>query len=171
MSGFQQLVDQPLVGIGCLVGNESVDLFRARWQTEQVKAQTSYQGVPVGLLREAQPICGKPGQDEGIDGIVEFCGQGGGKLGGSGASQGLVGPVGFGGAADADPLGPLGSLVYPGTQQSHLGLGQQVSLGGHGDVGIESSDVADQQAFGAFADRERHSAITAGQGVITRVET
>ena len=170
MSGFQQPVDQPLVGIGCLVSNESVDLFGTRWQAEQVKAQASDQGMPVGLRRWGQPICGKPGQDEGVDGIVEFCGQGGGKLGRSGASQGLVRPVGLGGAADADPLGPLGPLVNPGTQQSHLGSGQQVALGRHGDVWVEPADVADQQALGAFADRERHPAITSGQGVVTRVE-
>ena len=65
----QQAVDQPLVGVGRVVGQKTVDLLGRRRQTRQIECDPADQGPPRRLGRGRQPVFKQLPEHKPIDRI------------------------------------------------------------------------------------------------------
>ena len=70
VGGSQEPLDRALVGVLVLVGEELLDLARARRQTGQIQAQPPQQRVGVGLRGRAHALGLEAREHEGVDGVA-----------------------------------------------------------------------------------------------------
>ena len=77
----------------------------------------------------------------------------------------LEGPMGPAGSVlTGEFLGPIKSLVYPGSQHPHLGGREALApAGGHGLLRIRTRHQVDQHALGALARQENLAGLAAAQ--------
>jgi len=64
----QQAVDQPLVGVRPVIGDEAIDFLRRRRQAGQIQADPANERDPVRLRRGLDPVFLQPCQDKTVDG-------------------------------------------------------------------------------------------------------
>ena len=67
----QQAIDQTLVGVGPGIGDEGLDLGRARRQAGEIVGHTTDQGPPIGGRDRTQARLQKRRQDQSIQGRAD----------------------------------------------------------------------------------------------------
>ena len=159
----QQPIDQPLVGVGTLIGKEHFDFLGRRRQPQQVEAEAAQQRGSVGLGRKHQPVLGELCDHECVDRRVQRVG--GARVGNAGPQQGSKGPKLTSLRVDGRPRRQrLDRFVgrrpgsHPAANQLDFLLAQATfPLGRHRAVDYQF----DQQAFVRLAGHDRRSALAA----------
>ena len=139
--GGEQAVDQPLVGVRGVIGQEGVDLGEGRGDAEEVQRQAADQGRLVGLGGGLQALALQPGQDEAVDRVPGAVGEADGRR--LGTLRGFEGPV----------LAPRRPLVDPAGEGRHL-LGRERLAGlrrRHLLLGVVGDEPSDQLAVVGLA--------------------
>ncbi len=144
----QQAIDQPLVGVRALVGDEGVDLGEGRRQAGQVERHPVDQGLAVGLRRGPQPLLLQLGVNVAVEVVDRLTVER--SAPDRNAPGRDVGPVRL----------VFGALLDPAGEDGDLGRGQGLvrRLGRHLQLVVGRQQAADQLALLRMAGDHRATA-------------
>jgi hypothetical protein len=149
------------VGIGVGIGEEGVDFFAGGREADEIEEEASEEdegrGIWLGGKGMGLVILG----DEGVDGIADPEGIGGGGDGRSGRWE--KGPMGAGVRFGEFIFWGWGTGGDPVLEELDLGWGEGFAFvaGGHAVIGIFFGDAFDEEAFGGLAGEERGAGFSA----------
>ncbi len=165
----QQPVDQPLPGVGSLVGDKRFDFVRRRRQADQVKRHAADQSGLVGRRGGLAIGNFEPGQHE----MVERRADPGGIANrrerriGRRAESPMVGIARAAGRRGRGRIG--GSQFHPAHEVGNLPLGKPAVLG-HFQIVVRLADGPHQEAFLGLARHDRRPRVAAAEQGRARVE-